>query len=180
MTPSFFSRRCALVPHSSLGRKPCATTTSIILFLALRGARQIWHENPGEPFNIEEHCQVARAIDAFREVDTLDWDGPAVRERLVLGGSKYRDNDLHFAAGQDDAGGQDADMMTHGADGDDDDGLFVEQENPLRQGMNHKRDTGAEFDRLRRELDEATRQLRLKIDMRAAEVALRKSCLETR
>jgi hypothetical protein len=153
----------------------------IILFLALRGARQIWHENPREPFNIEEHCQVARAIDAFREVDTLDWDSPAVREWLMLGGSKYRDEDLQFAEREDDAGGDDGAAASHASGGgDEDDKLFVKQDHPISQDMGHKTEIGAEWERMRRELEEATRQLRPKIDMRAAEVAFRKMCLEDR
>jgi hypothetical protein len=43
------------------------------VFLTLRAARQNWHKNPRVPFNIEDHCQLARAIDAFLEVDKFNW-----------------------------------------------------------------------------------------------------------
>ena len=43
------------------------------VFLTLRAARQNWHKNPRDPFNIEDHCQLARTIDVFLEVDKFNW-----------------------------------------------------------------------------------------------------------
>ncbi|AEO66259.1 uncharacterized protein THITE_2019070, partial [Thermothielavioides terrestris NRRL 8126] len=42
------------------------------VFVILRAARKAWFEDPRPPFETNEHCKLARAIDAFLEVDTLD------------------------------------------------------------------------------------------------------------
>ncbi len=38
------------------------------LFLVLRCARRNWHNNPRPPYDIEQHCKMARAIDAYLAV----------------------------------------------------------------------------------------------------------------
>jgi hypothetical protein len=55
------------------------------LFLALRAARRNWHERPLPPFDIEKHRRVARAIDTFNAVDTLNWSSLSVVEWFLRG-----------------------------------------------------------------------------------------------
>ncbi len=43
------------------------------LFLVLRCARRNWHNNPRPPFDTEQHCKTARAIDAYLAVEKLNW-----------------------------------------------------------------------------------------------------------
>lgn len=45
------------------------------IFLVLRCARLNWHKAPRPPYNVDEHCKTARAIDAFLAVDNLAWSG---------------------------------------------------------------------------------------------------------
>ncbi len=58
----------------------------VSLFLVLRSARQNWH-NARIPFNIAEHCRLARAIDAFNNVATdLKWNSVDVVAWIRKGG----------------------------------------------------------------------------------------------
>lgn len=52
-------------------RRSVSMLTSI--FLVLRCARLNWHKTPRPPYNVDEHCKTARAIDAFLAVDNLTW-----------------------------------------------------------------------------------------------------------
>lgn len=58
------------------------------LFLTLRASRLSWHETPRQPLNVELHCRVARAIDAFRkfeEAGLLNWSAPQTAEWAICG-----------------------------------------------------------------------------------------------
>lgn len=48
------------------------------VFLILRAARQNWHNSPQCPYKIEEHCQMARAIDTFLKVNNFNWGSRGV------------------------------------------------------------------------------------------------------
>jgi hypothetical protein len=52
-------------------RRNLAMFTSV--FLVLRCARLNWHKTPRAPYNVDEHCKTARAVDAFLAVDNLAW-----------------------------------------------------------------------------------------------------------
>jgi len=52
-----------------------SVATLVITFLLLRASRQNWHQNPCPPHNIDKHGRLARAIDDFLVVDTLNWGG---------------------------------------------------------------------------------------------------------
>jgi hypothetical protein len=158
----------------------------VLLFVALCAARQKWHDNRRPPFDVEEHCKVARAIDAFHEFGGLDWTGPAVAYWLLRAGvvgknTRGRDND---AAGdetdtsQNGEGGKD---KTPAEDGSDEDSLFVKQESPapkLEVRQEGKVEITDLHSMMQRAKEEAWRQYCLNIDMEAMQQAFEKLRVE--
>lgn len=54
-----------------------------MLFLVIRAARENWFLTPQLPADINIHpCELARAIDKFNEVDTLDWSSAYIMQHL--------------------------------------------------------------------------------------------------
>ncbi|KAK4034551.1 hypothetical protein C8A01DRAFT_18672, partial [Parachaetomium inaequale] len=101
-------------------------TLFIRLFLVLRAARVNWHKNPRPPSDIEKHCKIARAIDAFLEIESLNWNNFAGLKWLVDGGREImkpdEENDRAEADGEQASDDEDGDDAS-----DSDDSLFVKR-----------------------------------------------------
>ncbi|KAL2170659.1 hypothetical protein VTG60DRAFT_4584 [Thermothelomyces hinnuleus] len=160
----------------------------VLLFVALCGARVKWYQNRRPPFDVEEHCRVARAIDEFHEISDLNCcvnhaliplpffpsstygrltTGPAVAYWLLRVGVLGRAaRELYETESLD--GKEDSEEEARAENEDEDeDGLFVKQTGPtpkLRiKAKQQEREGDAE--QLQRAADEARRQYCLTIDM---------------
>ncbi|KAG7291996.1 hypothetical protein NEMBOFW57_002026 [Staphylotrichum longicolle] len=66
----------------------------ISLFLVLGAARRNWYDTPRKPLDVAQHCELARAIDAFGRAETFEWTGVDVVAWIRGGGLMFHGNKM--------------------------------------------------------------------------------------
>lgn len=96
------------------------------LFNSLVAARQRWNDKPREPFDIKEHCDLAKAIDRYHK-EQADWGRQLVRlhQDDTVAGEVVEDEDEDEEDEEEEVGGADY-GNDDGNDDDDDDLLEID------------------------------------------------------
>jgi hypothetical protein len=74
----------------------------ISLFLVLGAARRNWYDAPRKPLDVERHCALARAIDAFGRAEQFVWSGVDVIAWVRGGGLMFHNGRIARVGGVDD------------------------------------------------------------------------------